>query len=113
MNRTVDVFSNVDVDKLENEIKEDMKNLSDKSDTDNNTSTNKNIGNFQVDLVGSLNKNNKHNNNFHIDLVADLRKKESKEVFEKTLTRLFSKNKNWSDYGETAAKPTKNKLVKV
>ena len=30
MNRTVDVFSNVDVDKLKNEIKEDMKNLSDK-----------------------------------------------------------------------------------
>lgn len=75
MNRTVDVFSNVDVDKLKNEIKEDMKNLSDKSDTDNNTNANKNIGNFQVDLVGSLNKNNKHNNNFHIDLVADLRKK--------------------------------------
>lgn len=75
MNRTVDAFSNVDVDKLKNEIKEDMKNLSDKSDTDNNTNVNKNIGNFQVDLVGSLNKNNKHNNNFHIDLVADLRKK--------------------------------------
>lgn len=48
MNRTVDVFSNVDVDKLKNEIKEDMKNLSDKSDTDNNTNANKNIGNFQI-----------------------------------------------------------------
>lgn len=92
MNRTVEIFSNVNADKLKNEIKEDMKKL---SDTDDNTSTNENIGNCKVNLVGTLkiNKNNKHNNNFHIDLVAGLRKKESKETIKQTLTRLFSKEK--------------------
>lgn len=58
MNKTVNIMGNVDVNKLKNQIKEDLQNLSDESNTDNNTSTNENIGNCQVDLIGILKRNN-------------------------------------------------------
>lgn len=85
MGKTVSIMRGVDVNKLKEQIKADMQNLSDSADTNNKDANDYdidglqvNIGNCKIDLLAGLKRKPTKNNTFQFDLTCGLKKKENK-----------------------------------
>lgn len=86
MNKTVNIMGSIDVNKVKEQIKSDMQNLSDDqkvSSTDivddyDIDGLQVNIGNCKIDLLAGLKRKPTKNNTFQFELTCGLKKKENK-----------------------------------
>lgn len=86
MCKTVSIMGSVDKDKLKEQIKADMQNLSDDQKVNSADVVDEydidglqvNIGNCKIDLLAGLKRKPTKNNTFQLDLTYGLKKKENK-----------------------------------
>lgn len=101
MNRTVNIMGSVDKNKVKEQIKKDMQNLSADTDTSNMDADEYNIdglqvniGNCKIDLLAGLKRKPTKNNTFQLDLTCGLKKKETKSKIKESLAKLASKKED-------------------
>lgn len=101
MSKTVSIIGSVDKDKLKEQIKADMQNLSDSTDASNVDANDYdidglqvNIGNCKIDLLAGLKRKPTKNNTFQFDLTCGLKKKKTKSKIKESLAELGSKKED-------------------
>ena len=101
MSKTISIMGSIDKNKLKEQIKEDMQNLSADTDTSNMDANEYdidglqvNIGNCKIDLLTGLKRKPTKNNTFQFDLTCGLKKKETKSKNKESLAELVSKKED-------------------